>query len=795
MSNKPFLLIVFFGFSFFFNSQTYVEDFEDVSTLNDWYFQNNSDSLNLNWLQGNQTNFSAHQGGDESYLGVGYESSNALNPATLSNWAISPSRTFNNGDILTFYSRRKDFTPVFPDRLEVRLSSEGNEINVGYLAEDVGSFSTLLLSINPSLTQSGYPNDWTQYTIIMSGLDGPTNGRIGFRYYVTDGGPGGSNSNYIGIDSFTYYSSLTPIANDDCENAIAVDHNASCVPEIGSLQVATESLPGCTGTANNDVWYQFTANTNAASINVNGSNEMDAVFEVYSGTCNTLSSLNCTNNSYDGEAESTTVSGLNAGQTYYVRIYDWHNWVPNTLDFSLCIEAFEQCTLSAGINSSPENEACGNNENGGCFVSSPIYQDVSCNETIFGTSWAQNGLKDYDWYRIEIINPGEINIPIQAEFAVTVDVFNIANCNIPQLITSGSFSSCSQELLTSFISPGVYAVVVKPTSSNNMACGDFNHYEIGFELPVSDIVLSTETDTLSFCEGNETYLASNQMGGLFSWVFDGQSVSNQDSILLTQSGELFLSYTNENGCAGNTSNTIQIEMNAINVAAFNYESTTLCIGQGTVANDNIETGYYDTSDGLSIDTLTGTINTDLSETGNYNIMHQTTGICPDSSSNLITIGTYAEVLFTVTSVLCDTSLAIQLEGLPMGGTFLGEGVINESFTPSIAGVGTHTLSYSYDNNGCITTESQEVLVENCASTNELEFEYAIWPNPFKDMIFIDIPKETYYSLISLQGHVLAKGFNTGNTTIEIDASALVVGMYLIQLENNKQIKTLPLIKK
>ena len=71
MSNKPCLLIAFFSFSFFFNSQTYVEDFEDVSTLNDWYFQNNSDSLNLNWLHGNQTNFTAHQGGDESYLGVG----------------------------------------------------------------------------------------------------------------------------------------------------------------------------------------------------------------------------------------------------------------------------------------------------------------------------------------------------------------------------------------------------------------------------------------------------------------------------------------------------------------------------------------------------------------------------------------------------------------------------------------------------------------------------------------------------------------------------------------------------
>lgn len=795
MSIKFLVLIAFFSFSFLGNSQTYFEEFDDINTLNDWYFQNNSDSPNANWLQGNTANFTAHQGGDPSFLGVGYQSSNAPYPVTLSNWAISPSRTFNNGDILTFYSRRNDFTPVFPDRLEVRFSPEGNEINIGFLPEDVGSFSTLLLSINPNLTGIAYPNVWTQYTIVISGLSGPTNGRIGFRYYVTDGGPGGSNSNYIGIDSFTYYSSLSAIANDDCENAISVDHGVACIPENGSLQVATESLPGCDGTANNDVWYQFTANTNAASIEVNGSSEMDAVLEVYSGTCANLNSLNCINNSYDGGTESSTLSGLDIGQTYYVRVYDWHNWVPNTMDFSLCIEAFEQCSLSPGINSTSENEACGNNENGGCFVANPAYQDVSCNESVYGTSWAQNGLKDYDWYRVEIVNSGEINIPIQAEFPVTVDVFNIANCNIPQLVTSGSFSSCNQDILTSSISPGTYAVVVKPTSSNNLLCGGFNHYEVGFNLPSSMIELNIAGDSLSFCEGNDTYLSSNQLGGTFSWILDGQSVSNQDSILLSQSGALFLNYTNENGCAGNTSNTIQIVMNAINSAVFNYESSTLCVGQGSVINDNIEAGYYTTGEGLSIDSLTGIINTDQSQPGSYTITHQTLGLCPDSSSSLIIIGTYVDLTFTLPSVLCDTSVALQLEATPIGGVFLGNGVINDDFNPNIAGLGIHVVSYSYDNNGCITTESQEVLVENCSSVTEIEFEHIIWPNPFNDRIFMKTPTETQYTLLSFQGQVLFNGIHDGSTDLEIDVSSLNAGMYIFRLENNNQVKFVPVLKR
>jgi len=65
----------------------------------------------------------------------------------------------------------------------------------------VGDFTTLLLDINPTLASGGYPQAWTQYVITLSGLGGPTSGRIAFRYFVTDAGISGSNSDYIGIDT------------------------------------------------------------------------------------------------------------------------------------------------------------------------------------------------------------------------------------------------------------------------------------------------------------------------------------------------------------------------------------------------------------------------------------------------------------------------------------------------------------------------------------------------------------------------------------------------------------------
>ena len=67
-----------------------------------------------------------------------------------------------------------------------------------------------MLTINPNLTTSGYPNVWTQFNATVSGLGAPTNGRFAFRYFVTNAGPNANNSDYIGIDDFSYVSNPVP---------------------------------------------------------------------------------------------------------------------------------------------------------------------------------------------------------------------------------------------------------------------------------------------------------------------------------------------------------------------------------------------------------------------------------------------------------------------------------------------------------------------------------------------------------------------------------------------------------
>ncbi|MBC7880658.1 MAG: choice-of-anchor J domain-containing protein [Anaerolineae bacterium] len=179
------------------------QNFDTVSTLaaQGWSLQNRSTTVGTTgWFQGDPTVFPAQAGATNSYIAANFNNTTGAN--TISNWLITPTLTFFNGDVLTFFTRTVT-DAIFPDRLEVRYSDVGGT-NVGTTSTSVGDFTTLLLTVNPTLTTTGYPSVWTQFTATISGLaPSGSPGAIAFRYFVTGGGPSGANSDYIGIDTVT----------------------------------------------------------------------------------------------------------------------------------------------------------------------------------------------------------------------------------------------------------------------------------------------------------------------------------------------------------------------------------------------------------------------------------------------------------------------------------------------------------------------------------------------------------------------------------------------------------------
>ena len=92
------------------------------------------------------------------------------------------------------------------------------------LGYDYGNFSNTLVDINPlqyerhrtpgtfnavvytqAMINQSYPDEWTRFEGVVSGLKKPGYHRFGFRYLVTDGGNAGFGSG-VGIDKVSYIS-------------------------------------------------------------------------------------------------------------------------------------------------------------------------------------------------------------------------------------------------------------------------------------------------------------------------------------------------------------------------------------------------------------------------------------------------------------------------------------------------------------------------------------------------------------------------------------------------------------
>jgi hypothetical protein len=178
------------------------EGFDDITTLAaaGWTFVNNSSPLGTTgYFQGNAGVFGAQSGADNSYIAANFN--NAEFGGTISSWLISPTMNLFDGETLSFFTRTD--LGAIADRLEIRLSLNGDSTDVGTTFDSVGDFTTLVSTINAGLDPLGYPSDWSMFkatflTGVTPGVG--TLGRFAFRYTVPDTS---INGNYIGLDTLT----------------------------------------------------------------------------------------------------------------------------------------------------------------------------------------------------------------------------------------------------------------------------------------------------------------------------------------------------------------------------------------------------------------------------------------------------------------------------------------------------------------------------------------------------------------------------------------------------------------
>jgi hypothetical protein len=199
---------------------------------------------------------------------------------------------------------------------------------IGYSAI---AFSNTNISGNGDRRLEFYSGTCGSLTPVPSGCFDAETGNLsgltpGATYYVRAYTTGAAVSS-----QFTLCIALTP-ANDDCAGAIVFPALApGCTNVDVNTLAATQSLAGCSGTADDDVWYQFTMPIGYTALSysmtdISGNN--DRIIEFFSSSCG-VGGFNCTTN------ETGNLTGLTAGATYWLRTYTAGIGVSS--NFTLCL--------------------------------------------------------------------------------------------------------------------------------------------------------------------------------------------------------------------------------------------------------------------------------------------------------------------------------------------------------------------------------------------------------------------------------------------------------------------------
>ena len=153
-------------------------------------------------------------------------------------------------------------------------------------------------------------------------------------------------------------------------------------------------------------------------------------------------------------------------------------------------------------------------------------------------------------------------------------------------------------------------------------------------------------------------------------------------------------------------------------------SATLSIVGGHLGTGAQWRWYEGSCSGSSIGTGTSLTVTPASTTMYY--ARATGGSCGSTACADLLINTYdLGVYHSPLDSTCSSSPVIMTGGYPIGGSYSGTGVSDSLFDPSIAGVGTHTITYTYnDGNNCVDSAQVDITVlQNNPDPNVLTASY------------------------------------------------------------------------
>ncbi|SJN26815.1 PKD domain-containing protein [Sphingobacterium sp. JB170] len=250
--------------------------------------------------------------------------------------------------------------------------------------------------------------------------------------------------------------------------------------------------------------------------------------------------------------------------------------------------------------------------------------------------------------------------------------------------------------------PSSYSVIV----TNENGCSNVSD-TVAVDILPNDVPTITSSNGTNLCEGESTTLTASK-GAFYLW----NTGETTQSIEATKGGKYWVTVTNDNGCSRTSTEHELIVHSPLELNRIPDQQ--ICINGGKLNLDEINTnelgGVYE-GEGVTYNTFDpnqvgeGVYKITYTFTTEFGCISSTEFTIEVVPIEVLEVGEDIEVCLNADDIL------LQVEGLPVGVTFEGNGVTGNLFKPEDAGVGIHEILYTYSNNfGCISTARRIITV-------------------------------------------------------------------------------------
>lgn len=228
-----------------------------------------------------------------------------------------------------------------------------------------------------------------------------------------------------------------------------------------------------------------------------------------------------------------------------------------------------------------------------------------------------------------------------------------------------------------------------------------------------------------------------------------------------------------------------------NLITLNSNNLSICSGQSaTLIASGASTYTWNTNSNSSNIIVNPTSNTQYTVTGSHN------NVCFETEVVSIVVNPLPNVTFNQTpNTVCLGTGIITLNGLPSGGQYSGNGINGTSFNSSIAGSGSHILTYTYtDANNCVNSASTTMVVDPCTGISEnTQIDLLnVYPIPATDRVYIKLglPNNILQlSIYNAVGQIISQQDVINETSvIEIETGKFARGIYFVKVQTEEKTK-------